>query len=85
MTITNLTECYDLFGCSMKVGDTVIYKGDGKFSSVYKGIIKTIIKEDRYAYPDIILTITSIDHYEQHRIGTDTKKLNSLNVFALTV
>lgn len=82
--ITNLAECQDQFGHMMKIGDVVLYRAEGKSPTSYKGKIKTIQVKDNESIIYLVLTITAVTStYDAARVGTDTKKLQSWNVFAL--
>lgn len=82
--IINLTECLDQFDNIMQIGDIVLYRPEGRSPSTYKGKIKTIQLKTGEKFADIVLTITAVSSpYDKVRIGIDTKKLSSANVFAL--
>lgn len=80
---TNLTHFEDAFKHIVKLGDTVLYHAEGRNPTVYKGVVKQILKGDSY-YPLVILQVTTVASIiDNNRIATTTRKLKSNNIFAL--
>lgn len=83
-TTTIINEYKDSFGHVIKTGDIVLYRPEGKAPTTYKGIVKTIYLQSNRSTPDVVLTITEVtSDYDRQRIGTDSKKICALNIFAL--
>jgi len=83
-TTTIINEYKDSFGHVIKTGDIVLYRPEGKSPTTYKGIVKTIYLQSNRSAPDVVLTITDTAWlYNIPRIGTESKKICSLNTFAL--